>query len=134
MDIMSDLPTIYRLDPDLDNPRYSGFGFADRSSVRGNVSLASDFGPDNILENGRSWSKLRFDNLWPTPQLTGRANRNNDYPCVGLTVPLFSGRAVDALYDLLAPNGEVLPTICKSGNYFAFNCLRVIAVLERFPE
>jgi hypothetical protein len=46
-------------------------------------------------------------------------------------VPTFSAKAVEALRDLLEPNGEILPLECDNGEYFAFNVTTVVPVLDR---
>ena len=62
--------------------------------------------------------------------MIGRVRRFNDYPCVDLGIPAFSQRAVDALRDLLEPNGELLPLISDIGQYWAFNVTTVADVLD----
>jgi hypothetical protein len=58
-----------------------------------------------------------------------------DYPILGgfpgyPITPIFSQRAVDALADLLEGNGELLPLICDSGEYYAFNITREVDALD----
>jgi hypothetical protein len=58
-----------------------------------------------------------------------------DYPCVHgyssfSVTPIFSQKAVDALIDLLEGNGELLPLICDSGQYYAFNITREVDALD----
>jgi hypothetical protein len=48
-----------------------------------------------------------------------------------LSVPAFSRRAVDALRDLLEPNGELLPLLSHVGEYYAYNVTTVVDVLDR---
>ena len=56
----------------------------------------------------------------------GNVRRFNDYPCINLVYPAFSERAVDLLRDLLEPNGELLPVRHSVGQYYFFNCTRVV--------
>jgi hypothetical protein len=58
-----------------------------------------------------------------------------DYPMVHgfssfFVTPILSQRAVDALADLLEEHGELLPFICDSGKYYAFNITREVAALD----
>jgi hypothetical protein len=46
----------------------------------------------------------------------------HDFPSIGLTIPTFSRRAVDALGDMLKEAGELLPLKTDVGEYYAFNC------------
>ncbi len=55
----------------------------------------------------------------------------NDFPCVNFLVPAFSERAVDCLKEFLEPNGELLPLEHPAGKFFAFNCLRVVDILDQ---
>lgn len=66
--------------------------------------------------------------------LRDRAHRGrppSDYPSLHGTMPVFSARAVEALRDLLEPNGEILPLTCPDGEYYAYN---VLTVLDAFDE
>ena len=49
---------------------------------------------------------------WKIPELWGPVPSFHDYPATEL-VPCFSQRAVDALRDVLEPNGELLPAKTK---------------------
>jgi hypothetical protein len=52
----------------------------------------------------------------------------SDFPWTSF--PTFSKRAVEALRDLLEPNGEILPLICEFGDYYAFNTTTVVDALD----
>lgn len=52
-----------------------------------------------------------------------------DFPAFG-TVPTFSKRAVDALFDLLIENGELLPLNSSDGEFYAYNVLKVVNALD----
>ncbi|NJN23304.1 MAG: hypothetical protein HC810_01410 [Acaryochloridaceae cyanobacterium RL_2_7] len=43
---------------------------------------------------------------------------------------MFSHRAVDALADILEPNGELLPVIYPECEYYAYNCLTLADVVD----
>jgi hypothetical protein len=116
-------PTIYKLKPIMDDPRYEGFGSASRSLV-GNDAWAQDFLPD---EDGRP---PRLADVWRPAKVDGRVRSFNDYPCVD-SVPAFSERAVEALRDLLEKNGELLPLSSELGRYYAYNVTTVADVLDR---
>lgn len=52
-----------------------------------------------------------------------------DYALLG-TIPVFSARAVDALGDLLRPNGELLPLLYSRGDVYAYNVTTVVDALD----
>lgn len=52
----------------------------------------------------------------------------SDFP--SMTVPVFSRRSVEGLWDLLEPNGEVLPLVCNEGDYFAYNITTLSEALD----
>ncbi len=55
---------------------------------------------------------------------------SSDFPLLHAVVPVFSRRAVEALRDLLEPNGELLPLASGEGEYFAFNITRIVDALD----
>lgn len=62
-----------------------------------------------------------------------RANRDlppSDFPALSAGIPVFSGRALRALEDLLGENGEILPLTSEDGNYSAYNVTRLIDALD----
>jgi hypothetical protein len=112
---------VYELQPILDDPKYEGFGTASiepfpKSLPRGRRS--------------RDWQMLRLAPKWVPIEVVGRVRKFNDYPCVGLSHPAFSQRAVDALRDLLEPNREILPLASPLGTYYHFNVTKVADVLD----
>jgi hypothetical protein len=126
---------LYRLEPITDNPKYEGFAFVREESIRENAvksqnRLAWDFGANNMQTAERAWTVLPLTPFWTPQPVIGRVRPFNDYPCVNLTVPAFSRRAVDALRDLLEPNGELLPLDSPLGEYFAYNTTTVADVLD----
>ena len=121
---------VYKLSPILDVPEYEGFGWHDRlHSVRGQPSATMDFQPDKAPP-GEQEVAPRLADLWTPVRVIGNVRPWNDYPCIGLSLPAFSGRAVDALRDLLEPNGELLPLISDVGEYYAYNVTTVADVLD----
>lgn len=54
----------------------------------------------------------------------------SDFPGFRSAAPIFSLRAVEALGDLLQPNGELLPLICPDGDYFVFNVTAMPDILD----
>ena len=118
---------VFRLDRD---PR-DGFDFAlvDESS-------------DRSIWNGFNGVPLAVQ--WRTPKITA-VNVNDaeaepdDFALLG-TVPVFSLRTLEAMLDLLRPNGEVLPLHYQGAEYFAYNVTSVLpaldeesSILRRFP-
>ena len=121
---------LYKLNQIVDNPRFKGFAFVRDESLRGKGSLTSDFSPDDVKEKGRSWTVTRMAPTWEPQPVIGRVRPQNDYPCVNLTIPAFSRKAVDALRDFLEPNGELLPLVSSVGEYYAYNVTSVVDILD----
>ena len=76
---------------------------------------------------GERWVPLRVEILRDKEH---KDRPSSDFPGFGAGKPTFSHRAVEALRDLLADNGELLPLDCKDGNYWVFNVTRVIDGLD----
>ena len=121
---------MYRLEPNVDDPRYEGFGFDRQDSFRGNYGIDADFTPDDIPTKGRAWTVTRMAHLWTPQPVSGRVRPYNDYPCCNLYIPAFSERAVEALRDMLEPNGELLPLVSAVGTYYAYNITTVADALD----
>jgi hypothetical protein len=122
---------IYQLNPVLDDPRFEGFGLGDDPSVLGRESLADDLSA-RYGRSGREWERAKLGHIWPTPFVEGRVSEFNDFPCVNLMHPAFSERAVDALRDLLEPNGELLPLKTRlRTKFFLYNVLTISDALDR---
>ncbi len=121
---------LYKLTCITDDPEFEGFGFHDAQSFRGKGRLAFDFDPDDIPTKGRGWTVTRMAASWVPPHVRGRVKPHNDYPCVNLTVPAFSSRAVAALRDFLEPNGELLQLDSPVGEYYAYNITTVADILD----
>jgi hypothetical protein len=65
----------------------------------------------------------------------------SDFPALALHMPIFSKKATLALKETLDKHGELLPLLCKDGEYYAYNVTRVIDILNedksnlvRFPN
>jgi hypothetical protein len=112
------------------DPEFRGFGFVRGESIRGKGRLTWDFGPDDVQTQGREWTVTRMASIWTPQPVAGDVDPRNDYPCVNLTIPAFSRRAVDALRDFLEPNGELLPLVSSVGEYYAYNVTTVADLLD----
>jgi hypothetical protein len=122
---------IFLLQPILDNPQFEGFGSGDSPSVLGRENLRSDFFPAKPIKGGNwNWKLEPLTPHWKTPEVLGRVTPFNDFPCLGMLIPAFSGRAVSVLRDFLEPNGEILPLSYKGRTYYAFNCLTIVEILN----
>lgn len=53
-----------------------------------------------------------------------------DFPSFQTHIPVYSGRAVEALYPLLSSSGEILPLNSEEGTFFAHNVTNVFEVLD----
>jgi len=118
--------TVYKLQRELDDPRFEGFGFKNDESLQGKNSIINDFHDVDHVTGRIS----RLSATWKPLEVIGRVRDFNDYPCVTLIVPAFSRRAVDALRDFLEPNGELLPLISDVGEYYAYNITTIVDVLD----
>ena len=117
---------LYKLTKVCDNPIYEGFGFA--RTIRDEDYPG--FRPADREPEGRTLRIRRLSASWIPQEVVGRVRQFNDYPCVSLTIPAFSRRAVDALRDFLEPNGELLPLVSGVGEYYAYNITTVADVLD----
>lgn len=123
---------LYLMDPITDDPEFEGFGFDEAAMSFRNpgVPLGFDFDPEDIQTKGRAWTVTRMASIWTPQPVFGQVKSHNDYPCVNLTIPAFSHRAVEALHDLLEPNGELLPLVSSVGEYYAYNVTTVADILD----
>lgn len=110
---------VYVLSKPCDNPLFEGLALDDKYG-----DLLNTWPPD-WRTNYRTWEPKRLKASWPTPEVVGNVRRFNDFPCIDLSNPAFSQRAVDMLRDLLEPNGELLPVRHKIGVYYFFNCTQM---------
>lgn len=123
------ITTIYNPKPILDNPLFEGFGTGDNPSLLGRTNAHDDFYP--AVREDWNWRIEPLKSLWKPLKVVGRVGSYNDYPCMGLAIPAFSERAVRVLADLLEPNGELLPLIHPAGNYFVFNCTKIVEIVDQ---
>lgn len=121
---------VYQLQPIVDVPEYEGFAWAERlSSLRGKPSASLDFQAEYNAETNE-WVRPRLASIWTPVEVIGNTPAWRDYPCIALRVPAFSERAVNALRDMLEPNGELLPLKTDIGNFWAYNSTKVADVLD----
>jgi hypothetical protein len=113
----------------LDNPKYEGFGMGEQASLRGKRNRYEDLDPD-FDPKTNEWIIPRLSHIWKPVVVKGRVRPYNDFPCMGLSYPVFSQRAVDALRDFLEPNGELLPLVTSVGSYFVYNCTTVVDIID----
>jgi hypothetical protein len=102
-----------------DNPLFQGLASAD-----GDEDLYKTW-PSDWRPNYLTWEPKSLKSIWKKRGVAGNIRKFNDYPCIDLTWPAFSQRAVDFLGDLLEPNGELLPVQHDLGTYYFFNCTRM---------
>ncbi|MBI1375240.1 MAG: hypothetical protein GC159_21185 [Phycisphaera sp.] len=115
---------VYVLSPILDDPRFDGFGFVDKSSICGSYDINDDFAAWDGVAN-------QLMPVWKPRTLSGVVGPHNDYPAAG-SIPIFSERAVSALKDLLDANGELLRCDhpLDAGSYWAYNVTTVCDTLD----
>lgn len=119
---------IYILKPNLTDPRFHGFIFPDAPSLLGLGEAFDDF----KVKDGESldWDPRRLKSVWLPLAVSGPVNAFNDYPCLELSTPVFSRRAVDALGGMLTENGELLPLKTEVGEYYAYVLLTKLDALD----
>ena len=110
--------SVYRLDSIHDDPRFEGFAY--------NEYRADPF--VSKLPNG-GWEAPRRAGVWKPTGVRGRVRSFNDFPCL-MTDPAFSTRAIEALRDMLEPNGEIIPFESPAGTYYAYNITTVLDCLD----
>ncbi len=121
--------SIFKLEPILDNPIYEGLACPELPSLLGRERLWDDFFP--LKREDWNWEPSKLKSVWKVPEVLGRTAAFNDYPCLSMMVPAFSRRAVEALADILEPNGELLPLRHPAGEFFVFNCQKVVEILDQ---
>lgn len=115
---------IYEVLGVLDNPLFEGL------STLENQEQLVNFVPKDAGQNYWTWVPVRKTDNWPFPNVEGRVREFNDYPCINLSQPAFSPRAVDVLKDFLEPNGELLPVRHPCGLYYVFNCTTICNCID----
>ncbi len=112
---------VYLLRKIEEDPRFEGFGSRE-------LSVLTEALPEG--RRSRDWQVKRLAPTWKPLQVKGRVRLFNDFPCVS-GYPAFSAKAVEALRDMLEPNGELLPLETSVGTYFAYNPTSVKDALDR---
>jgi len=114
---------IYILEPVTDNPPFEGLALEDHEELL-------DTEPPDWIRKYKTWQPKSIKKNWPTPKVIGNVRRFNDFPCINLSRPAFSQRAVDLLRDVLEPNGELLPVRHRIGTYYFYNCTRMVSAAD----
>ena len=114
---------LYHIHPVTDNPLFEGLALESNSTVLKTW-------PIDWKHHITTWETIPLKGIWPIRQVVGNLRQFNDYPCVNLTFPAFSQRAVDLLRDVLEANGELLPVRHKLGIYYVFNCTCLANVID----
>lgn len=126
---------VYHLDVDNDDPRVEGLALATYGEPsllqehRGHEipSRLTDFLPSRPYQP--NWEPLRLAEIWKPLRVVGRVRAWNDYPTL-MSWPAFSRRAIDALHDMLEPNGELLPLLYEHGEYWVYNVRTVVDIVN----
>lgn len=121
--------SVYKLEPFVYDPRFEGFVFGPGAkSVLGFERAVKDF----LVDDGElvSWQPRKLQAVWQPLPVAGAVAPFNDYPCLEITSPVFSQRAVNALGSMLEENGELLPLKSDVGEFFAFVCLTKLDALD----
>jgi hypothetical protein len=126
---MGSVSAIYELEKILDNPKYEGFAMGEEPSLRGKRNRYEDLQAEFDSKNGE-WVAPRLSSIWKPLRVLGRVRPFNDFPCMGLSYPVFSQRAIDALHIYLEPNGELLPLVTSVGSYYLYNCTTIADVID----
>lgn len=88
------------------------------------------------FERLRRWDGTSRAETWTPLPVTLHASesdrplRPSDFPSLGGPPPVFSRTGVDALADILEPRGELLPLVCDTGEFFAYNCTTIVDALD----
>jgi len=112
------LMKIYVLDSSSDNPLFEGLAMEERPQTL-------DTWPTDWRAKYQTWQPKLLQANWKIPEVVGNVRTFNDYPCINMSRPAFSQRAVDLLRDILEPNGELLPVRHKCGTYYFYNCTQM---------
>jgi len=102
---------------------------ADGDSFRG-IYLA---GEDDWYEFTDRFDGAPMKDSWTGTELFKFVPRylpKGDTPSFDATIPVFNAKAVQALADLLEPNGELFPIRCRGEDFFLFNVTRLVDALD----
>jgi hypothetical protein len=117
---MSECKAVYTLTCSMIDPRLSEcFVIApEAQSVLGHEQAVEDL--QVIDASSIFWKTQSLAEHWRPMPVVGPVNPFNDYPCLELTEPVFSRRAVDALGDILTENGDLLRLDTTIGEYYLY--------------
>jgi hypothetical protein len=107
---------VYILDADVD--RFRGIYSAEK---RGRIEFRHRFNGNPIKHGWKGKERFRF-----VPANLPKG----DTPGFSGSIPVFNRNAVNALSDMLEPNGELLPITCEGEDYFLFNVTRLVNALD----
>ncbi|WP_166242599.1 imm11 family protein [Paenibacillus turpanensis] len=103
---------------DYESDKYDSFTIPDTGKV-----MDQYFDPYfNGTWIGDKWGEIQFE--------TYRSRKACDCTGIGSNIPIFSGRAVQTLAQLLNPNVELLPLQHPTKRYFAVNVTRIVDGLD----
>ncbi len=125
---LNNAESIFLLNKVVDDPKFEGFALANGESLLGREDLYDDISPFQMVLNNAQGVSLA--DVWHAPCVTGNVRPENDFPCVNLTLPVFSERACDVLSDYLEPNGELLPLKTEVGSYFFYHITTLVDALD----
>lgn len=130
---MTQVNEVFELNMTADDPRFEGFAMREAPSILGRESLEDDITPGLIdSEVNPNWQQPSLQTGWTPPKVDGRVSEFNDYPCLDMVFPAFSQRAIEALRDLLDPNGEILSIESDTKTkFFFFNVLTISDALDQ---
>jgi len=115
---MSNPAAVYKLSRTID-PRFGCLTYKAKKSFFGNKIPWADWrgtdGPDG------AWVPPQLAKIWTPQPVGGEVAPFVDYPCLELTTPAFSPKAVQVLRPMLGDGGELLELRHKNGPYFALN-------------
>ena len=114
---------VYHLHPVTDNPLFEGLALFPDSKLL-------QTWPMDWSRHPLTWETRVLKATWQVREVEGNVRLFNDYPCINLSYPAFSQRAVDLLRDVLEANGELLPVRHKIGIYYFFNCTHLANAID----
>jgi hypothetical protein len=111
---------VYEFEPVIHDPRFAKLELGETF-----LSIQSAFA--EASQSPEAMKELR--RLWHPARVIGRCAVWNDNPIIH-GAPALSGRAVDALEDLLTPNGELFPFKSRGRQYWFFIARTVENILN----